>query len=160
MAVICLSSATMMYLVESRSNIPSIYHAMWLAIVTMTTVGYGDYFPTSLAPSRSRTEGEKQVKMHEDLLKTALFEPFRAIKAHFGRHLLENIRNKRLRTSKCSLRVVTSSPPYSPLSPCSSWPCRSASSDTSSRTHGSSGRRPFFSIFVHLDGFGCFSGLF
>ncbi|CAK9024302.1 DExH-box ATP-dependent RNA helicase DExH15 chloroplastic (ATP-dependent RNA helicase ISE2) (Protein EMBRYO DEFECTIVE 25) (Protein INCREASED SIZE EXCLUSION LIMIT 2) (Protein PIGMENT DEFECTIVE 317) [Durusdinium trenchii] len=36
---------------EERSNIPSIYHAMWLAIVTMTTVGYGDYFPTSLAPN-------------------------------------------------------------------------------------------------------------
>jgi len=33
---------------EDRSNIPTIYHAMWLAIVTMTTVGYGDYFPTSL----------------------------------------------------------------------------------------------------------------
>eukprot|EP00913_Durusdinium_trenchii_P018398 g17283.t1 len=36
------------YIMEERSNIPSIYHAMWLAIVTMTTVGYGDYFPTSL----------------------------------------------------------------------------------------------------------------
>lgn len=48
MVVLCLSSATMMYLAEERSNIPSIYHAMWLAIVTMTTVGYGDYFPTSL----------------------------------------------------------------------------------------------------------------
>lgn len=33
---------------EDRGNIPTIYHAMWLAIVTMTTVGYGDYFPTSL----------------------------------------------------------------------------------------------------------------
>eukprot|EP00434_Breviolum_minutum_P009091 symbB.v1.2.008007.t1/scaffold471.1/size199268/13 len=48
MALITLTSATGMYLVEDRSNIPTIYHAMWLAIVTMTTVGYGDYFPTSL----------------------------------------------------------------------------------------------------------------
>jgi len=49
MALITLTSATSMYLFEDRGNIPTIYHAMWLAIVTMTTVGYGDYFPTSLA---------------------------------------------------------------------------------------------------------------
>lgn len=49
MAIITLLSATAMYLFEERSNIPTIYHSMWLAIVTMTTVGYGDYYPTSLA---------------------------------------------------------------------------------------------------------------
>ena len=85
MAIITLTSATGMYLSEDRSNIPTIYHSMWLAIVTMslgvffcscdskfgagrtvqscslavrwslvvcclrTTVGYGDYFPTSIA---------------------------------------------------------------------------------------------------------------
>lgn len=49
MAVTTLVSATGLYLFEERSNIPTIYHSMWLAIVTMTTVGYGDYFPTSLA---------------------------------------------------------------------------------------------------------------
>lgn len=44
-----LLSATMIYLVEERDNIPSMPHAMWLALVTMTTVGYGDYYPTSVA---------------------------------------------------------------------------------------------------------------
>ena len=37
--LITLSSATIIYLVEVRSNIPSLAHAIWLAIVTMTTVG-------------------------------------------------------------------------------------------------------------------------
>mmetsp|Transcript_38629 Transcript_38629/g.92270 ORF Transcript_38629/g.92270 Transcript_38629/m.92270 type:complete len:369 (-) Transcript_38629:22-1128(-) len=49
MAVITLFSATAIYLGEARSSIPSMQHSLWLAIVTMTTVGYGDFFPRSLA---------------------------------------------------------------------------------------------------------------
>lgn len=48
MALIVLLSATFIYLFEDRSNIPSMPHSLWLAVVTMTTVGYGDFYPTSL----------------------------------------------------------------------------------------------------------------
>ncbi|CAJ1424479.1 unnamed protein product [Effrenium voratum] len=48
LCVIVLISASAIYLVESRSNIPSMNHSLWLAVVTITTVGYGDYFPKSL----------------------------------------------------------------------------------------------------------------
>ena len=34
-----MASATVIYLVEIRADIPSLAHAIWLAIVTMTTVG-------------------------------------------------------------------------------------------------------------------------
>mmetsp|Transcript_18313 Transcript_18313/g.42869 ORF Transcript_18313/g.42869 Transcript_18313/m.42869 type:complete len:257 (+) Transcript_18313:1-771(+) len=45
MLLIVLASASGMYLVEPRSNIPTLSHSIWLALVTMTTVGYGDYSP-------------------------------------------------------------------------------------------------------------------
>eukprot|EP00438_Fugacium_kawagutii_P019309 Skav220921 [mRNA] locus=scaffold1145:262907:267636:+ [translate_table: standard] len=48
MALIVLISATFIYLFEERSNIPSMPHSLWLAVVTMTTVGYGDFYPTSV----------------------------------------------------------------------------------------------------------------
>ena len=46
-AIITFTAATGLFLVEERSNIPSMPHSLWLAIVTMTTVGYGDFFPTT-----------------------------------------------------------------------------------------------------------------
>jgi len=49
MTLITFWSATGIYLVESRSNIPSMQHSLWLSLVTMTTVGYGDYYPKSIA---------------------------------------------------------------------------------------------------------------
>jgi len=46
-AFIVLFSGTLIYVLEDRSNIPSMPHCLWLALVTMTTVGYGDYYPKS-----------------------------------------------------------------------------------------------------------------
>ncbi|CAJ1421592.1 unnamed protein product [Effrenium voratum] len=47
MAVITLLSASAIYLVESRDNIPTMPHAFYLSLVTMATVGYGDFAPKS-----------------------------------------------------------------------------------------------------------------
>mmetsp|Transcript_86929 Transcript_86929/g.202358 ORF Transcript_86929/g.202358 Transcript_86929/m.202358 type:complete len:194 (-) Transcript_86929:149-730(-) len=41
----------LIYLVEERTNIPSLASAAWFTIVTMTTVGYGDITPDSTAGS-------------------------------------------------------------------------------------------------------------
>ena len=46
-AIITLTAATGLFLAEDRSNIPSMQHSLWLSVVTMTTVGYGDFFPTT-----------------------------------------------------------------------------------------------------------------
>lgn len=45
MGLILLIAANGIYLAEERSNIPSLAHSHWLAVVTMTTVGFGDYTP-------------------------------------------------------------------------------------------------------------------
>jgi len=46
--VLTLMFASLIYLVEPRDNIASLPHAMWMTIVTMTTVGYGDVTPQTL----------------------------------------------------------------------------------------------------------------
>lgn len=45
MSTMALTFSCLIYLVEPRSNIPTLPDAMWLTIVTMTTVGYGDSVP-------------------------------------------------------------------------------------------------------------------
>lgn len=49
LAVITLSFAALIYAVEPRDNIPKFSTAIWLVIVTTTTVGYGDTLPASSA---------------------------------------------------------------------------------------------------------------
>merc|ERR1719440_564354 len=44
-AMITLTFAAMIYFVEPRSNMQTYPQAIWLSIVTMTTVGYGDTVP-------------------------------------------------------------------------------------------------------------------
>jgi len=48
---ITLTFSSFIYFAEPRENIGSLPTAMWLTIVTMTTVGYGDITPTSPAGS-------------------------------------------------------------------------------------------------------------
>jgi len=48
---ICMFFSCIIYLVEPRENIASLPEAMWLTIVTMTTVGYGDVVPKSAGGS-------------------------------------------------------------------------------------------------------------
>jgi len=47
LAVLVLTFASIIYLVEPRNNIPSLMRAMWLTIVTVGTIGYGDIVPRS-----------------------------------------------------------------------------------------------------------------
>lgn len=49
LAVITLSFAAAIYAVEPRANIPTLGRAIWLVIVTTTTVGYGDTLPETTA---------------------------------------------------------------------------------------------------------------
>jgi len=45
--VLALISSSAIYWLEPRDNIPSFATAMWLSIVTLTTVGYGDVYPVT-----------------------------------------------------------------------------------------------------------------
>jgi len=47
MFIITLVAASLIYIAEPRDNISSLPMAIWLSIVTMTTVGYGDVTPTN-----------------------------------------------------------------------------------------------------------------
>merc|ERR1719272_1835546 len=49
MAVLALFFAELLYLVEPNESINSLSTTVWFTIVTMTTVGYGDYTPTTVA---------------------------------------------------------------------------------------------------------------
>jgi len=42
LALIVMLASSLLYLIETRTAIPSLQHALWLCVVTMTTVGYGD----------------------------------------------------------------------------------------------------------------------
>jgi len=44
---IVLVTAALMFMVEPRDNIPTLPRALWLSVVTITTVGYGDVVPKS-----------------------------------------------------------------------------------------------------------------
>mmetsp|Transcript_147194 Transcript_147194/g.260197 ORF Transcript_147194/g.260197 Transcript_147194/m.260197 type:complete len:659 (+) Transcript_147194:135-2111(+) len=47
--VICLTFSGIIYVLEPRDNIVSLPHAMWLVVVTMSTVGYGETLPVTVA---------------------------------------------------------------------------------------------------------------
>lgn len=47
--IVVLVFASMLYIVEPENNIGSMPKAMWLTVVTMTTVGYGDTTPDTVA---------------------------------------------------------------------------------------------------------------
>jgi hypothetical protein len=47
MALIALFFAEVLYVVEPRESIESLPYAVWFTIVTMSTVGYGDYTPAT-----------------------------------------------------------------------------------------------------------------
>merc|ERR1719401_2908568 len=45
--LIALTAAALLYMVEPQDNLESFPHALWLTIVSMTTLGYGDVYPVS-----------------------------------------------------------------------------------------------------------------
>lgn len=47
LAVMAYGFAALLYLVEPRENMPTIAHAAWLVISTITTVGFGDVVPST-----------------------------------------------------------------------------------------------------------------
>lgn len=47
--LLALIFSELIYFVEPRDNIPDLPTAIWFTIVTMTTVGYGEYTPSSVA---------------------------------------------------------------------------------------------------------------
>ena len=47
MLVMAYGFAALLYLVEPRDNMPTIAHAAWLVISTITTVGFGDVVPST-----------------------------------------------------------------------------------------------------------------
>eukprot|EP00972_Heterocapsa_arctica_P029763 4384275-Heterocapsa_arctica.AAC.1 len=49
MCVLALGFASLIYLVEPRDNIDTLPRALWLTLVTMSTVGYGDFYPWTSA---------------------------------------------------------------------------------------------------------------
>lgn len=51
LSILVLVFASIIYIVEPRSNIESMPQAMWMTIVTVGTVGYGDIVPVSSAGS-------------------------------------------------------------------------------------------------------------
>ena len=49
MLVMAYGFAALLYLVEPRENMPTIAHAAWLVLATITTVGFGDVVPSTRA---------------------------------------------------------------------------------------------------------------
>merc|ERR1740117_1623223 len=49
MMVILLFFSSLLFIIEPRGNLESMPSAMWLTIVTMSTVGYGDATPSTTA---------------------------------------------------------------------------------------------------------------
>lgn len=44
--ILCLFFSSLIYVLEPRDNITSLPHAVWLVVVTLSTVGYGDTLPS------------------------------------------------------------------------------------------------------------------
>mmetsp|Transcript_84732 Transcript_84732/g.244954 ORF Transcript_84732/g.244954 Transcript_84732/m.244954 type:complete len:628 (+) Transcript_84732:128-2011(+) len=46
-AIVGLAASAALWVAEPRDNLPTFGTAMWLSVVSMTTLGYGDYYPNS-----------------------------------------------------------------------------------------------------------------
>ena len=68
MVVMAYGFTSLLFLVEPRANMPTVAHAAWLVISTITTVGFGDVVPSTqsglVLTSMPASQFQSMTRMH------------------------------------------------------------------------------------------------